>query len=187
MKRQVTLLVVALLLIAVPATASTFVGMSQTELVAKADAVVIARVVTQTPAWTDSGRVIYTDNVLVIEETILGKATGNITVRTFGGQIGDFKVEAHGFPQMQSDEHVLLFLHNDAKVGAKRVLGYQQGHFSIVERLDGVVLAVPQIEEGATLLNKNGRPMAEPVSVPLGQFKAQIVKMAAERANSIEK
>lgn len=183
MKRQVTLLVAALLLIAVPATASTFVGMSQNELVAKADAVVIARVVAQTPAWTESGRLIYTDNVLAIEETVLGKAAGSITVRTFGGQIGDFKVEAHGFPQMENDEHVLLFLHNDAKVGTHRVLGYQQGHFSIVERLDGVVLAVPQIEEGATLLNKNGRLMAAPVSVPLGQFKAQIVKMAAERAH----
>lgn len=187
MKRYAVLLVVALLA-TVPAAASTFVGLTHDELVEQSHSVVIARVVQQSSAWSDDGRVIWTDNILAIEETIIGKAAGHVTVRTAGGQVGDYVVEASGFPKFESNEHVLLFLHHDAKAGATRVLGFQQGHFSIVERLDGVVLAVPMVEDGATLMGKNGHHLAAPTSLPLEQFKQQIRATAARLdSNRIEK
>lgn len=186
MKRLLALLVVALLA-AVPAFASTFVAMSPKEMVAGADSVVIARVTDRVSAWTDSGRLIFTDNTLAVEEVVLGEAPAFVTVRTFGGQVGDLKVEAPGFPQLQDDEHVLLFLRQDREVGATRILGFQQGHFRVVTRLDGVTLAVPMVDEGARLLDRQGRAMPEPRSVRLDQLKAQIVDQAARLGRALEK
>ena len=177
MKRQVAILAVALLA-AVPATASTFLAMSPRELVAQADSVVVARVIDQVSSWTESGRLIYTENTLLVEEVVLGEAPETVRVRTFGGQVGDVIVEAHGFPKLESAERVLLFLYRDEEVGAVRVLGYQQGHFRVVTRLDGVTLAVPMVDADARLVDRAGRPAAEARSVPLAQFKAQIVKQA---------
>lgn len=186
MKRFV-LLTLAALLVAVPATASTFLAMSQAELVRQADAVVIGKVVEQSSSWTQSGRLIYTENLIQVDETVLGDASGTIAVRTFGGQVGDIMVEAHGFPVLEGGESVLLFLRNDQNHGALRVLGYQQGHFRVVTRLDGVTLAVPQVDEGAAFFNRRGQQVAAPESVRLGAFKAQILETAARVGRAVEK
>lgn len=186
MKRHSALLIVALLA-AAPAFASTFVAMSADELVSQTDAVVVGRVIERVSAWTESGRLIYTDNTVAVEEVVLGRAAAFVTVRTFGGQVGDVIVEAHGFPKFEDGERVLLFLTEDREVGAVRVLGYQQGQFRVVTRLDGVTLAVPMIDEGARLLDREGRPMPEPVSVRLDELKAQVLKKAGELGRLIEK
>ena len=83
MKRNLAVLALALLA-AAPLTASTFVAMTPNELVAQADAVVIGQVVDRVSAWTDSGRLIYTDNTLRVDEVVLGEAPAFVTVRTFG-------------------------------------------------------------------------------------------------------
>lgn len=186
MKRNFAVLAVALLA-AAPLTASTFVAMTPNQLVAQADAVVVGQVVERASAWTDSGRLIYTDNVLRVDEVVLGDAPAFVTVRTFGGQVGDMMVEAHGFPHFESDERVLVFLKDEGDAGAVRVLGYQQGHFRVVTRLDGVTLAVPMVDEGVRLLDRAGRPVAEPQSVRLDTFKAQILDRAERLGRAITK
>lgn len=186
MKRHVALLAVALFA-AAPVTASTFVAMSADELVSQADAVVVGRVIDRVSAWTESGRLIYTDNMVAVDEVVFGEADATVMVRTFGGRVGDIVVEAHGFPRFEDGERVLLFLARDEEIGAVRVLGHQQGQFRVVTRLDGVTLAVPMIDEGARLLDLQGRPMAEPRSVRLGQFKARLLKKAGELGRLIEK
>lgn len=186
MKRHSALLIVALL-VAAPVSASTFVAMSEDELVSGADAVVLGRVIDRASAWTDSGRLIYTDNTVAVEEVLLGEAAAFVNVRTFGGQVGDMIVEAHGFPRFEDNERVILFLTQDKEVGAIRVLGYQQGQFRVVTRLDGVTLAVPMIDEGARLLDRQGRAMPEPRSVRLGQFKTQLLRKAGELGRMIQK
>lgn len=186
MKRTAALLVVALLA-AVPAFASTFVAMSPKEMVSEADAVVVARVTDRVSSWTESGRLVYTDNSLAVEDVVLGEAPSFVTVRTFGGQIGDVQVEAHGFPKLEDGERVLLFLREDRETGATRILGYQQGHFRVVTRLDGVTLAVPMVDEGARLLDRQGRPVPELRSLPLGELKARILNEAARLGRAIEK
>jgi hypothetical protein len=179
MKRQSALLVVALLA-AAPAFASTFVAMSADELVSQADAVVVGQVIDRVSAWTESGRLIYTDNTVAVETVVIGEAAAFVTVRTFGGQVGDVIVEAHGFPKFEDGERVLLFLARDEEVGAIRVLGHQQGQFRVVTRLDGVTLAVPMVDEGARLLDLQGRPMPEPASVRLTELEAQVLRKAGE-------
>src|SRR5262245_33805052 len=132
-------LVIALLLLMVAAVggASTFIEMSQGELVRGSAAVVQGRVLKVNSFWEPSGRVIVTEAQVQVEESILGQAPSVVVVRTFGGRVGNYVVEAHGFPKFLVNEHVLLFLEPEQD-GASRVTGYQQGQFRIVRDKAGV-------------------------------------------------
>lgn len=178
-RRSVVALLAALCLMAVPATASTFLHKPTKELVFEADALIQGRVVEMSSFWTDSGRLIATDVQVAIDDTVFGKASGTVRVRTFGGTVGDITVEAHGFPRFEMGEHVLLYVKADPEDGVFRVHGYQEGQFRVVTRLDGVTLAVPQIDEGARLLTRDGKMAPEPRSIELGQFKNQVKELAA--------
>lgn len=175
----------ALLLAAVPATASTFLAVSPQQLVRQADAIVQGKVIQLDSFWSESGRLIVTEAIVAVEEVLVGQAPSTVAVRTAGGQVGDILVEAHGFPKFADGERVLLFLAFDAETGTHRVLGYQQGHFRIVTRLDGVTLAVPMVEGGARYLTASGELAPEPKSVELGSFKAAI-RTFAERSERIQ-
>ena len=76
MKRSLPIALVAIsILTTVPAVASTFVHMSPKELVAQADALIQGRVVEMSSFWTESGRLIATDVMIQVDETLLGEAS----------------------------------------------------------------------------------------------------------------
>ncbi len=167
-------------LLAVKAHSSTFIAMSQADLVRQADAVVQGEVIGLQSSWTPSGRIIVTDATIAVDEVLVGNTSSTLTVRTFGGKVGDYTVEAHGFPTFQMGERVILFVYLDPDDGTLRVLGYQQGHFRVVTRLDGVTLAVPMVEDGARFFTPGGTLTPEPQSVEIGSFKSA-VRAAARR------
>src|SRR4051794_613685 len=101
-----------LLAAAVPAAASTFLAMTQHELIAQSDAVVQGRVLKVSSFWSPSGRVIMSEALVQVEEKVRGNAPSVVKVRTFGGTVGGYTVEAHGFPKFAVDERVVLFLQN---------------------------------------------------------------------------
>ncbi len=167
------------ILATVPAVASTFLHMSSKELITEADALIQGRVVELSSFWTESGRLSATEVMIEVEETLLGEAPATVTVRTFGGEVGDIKVEAHGFPRFERGERVLLYLTTDPDDGTVRVLGYQQGQFRIVTRNDGVTLAVPMVDEGARFLTATGKAAPVVWSLEISAFKASVAKIAA--------
>ena len=65
---SIALALVALALAAVPATASTFLAMSDVELVTGADAIVQGRIVSQRSLWDQTGRVIVTETVVRVQD-----------------------------------------------------------------------------------------------------------------------
>ena len=160
MRKLCLALAVAAILVAIPGNASTFVALPEDELVGGAEAIVQGKVVNQSSFWSESGRIIVTE----------------ATVRV---RVGDFRVEAPGFPSFNPGERVILFL-SRAEDGTRRVHGYQQGHFEVVVRRDGVRLAVPRIEEGTRLVTRDGRVLPEPRSLPLNEFKRSVRRIAAE-------
>jgi hypothetical protein len=172
MKRLVWLGVLVLVLAAIPVGASTFLAMSRGELVAQSDAVIQGRVLKVNSFWDPSGRVIMTEAMIQVEDTIRGKSASVAVVRTFGGRVGNFIVEAHGFPKFVVNDHVLLFLHNSGD--ATEVTGYQLGHYRIVRDKAGVEMAVPTFDGGAMLLGRDGRPAAAPKAMQLDAFKSMI-------------
>ncbi len=181
---SVALALCALALAAVPTTASTFLAMSDVELVTQADAVVQGRVVEQKSFWDETGRVIVTESVVRVQNVLVGEAPKFVTVRTAGGQVGDLAIEAVGFPAFNHRERVILFL-ADNQDGSSRVLGYQQGHFEVVKRKDGVRVVVPRTEDGATFVSRDGRLKAERQSIRLDDFKRGVRRIAREQRGAI--
>jgi hypothetical protein len=176
----VLLLLAAAAAVTVPAGASTFLALSRQEMVAQADSVIQGRVVEVASFWNEARTAILTEAVVEIEETVLGDAAGYVRIRTFGGQVGNYRIEAHGFPTFSKGERLLLFLEpENEKDGAHRVLGYLQGEYRIRTDARGNEVAVPLFDAGARLLKRDGTeaPAARPVL--LEQLKGQLRDAAA--------
>lgn len=182
MKRSVLLLLAALALVAAagaPAAASTFLAMTTDELAAKADSVVEGRVVAVRSFWNPEHTAILTEADLEIDQTLVGDASGVVTLRTFGGRVGRRLIVAQGFPTFQQGERLLLFLEPEQD-GARKVLGYQQGQYRIRADAKGRAIAVPAFETGPTLLLPNGKTAPAPQALPVEQLEDQVAR-AAER------
>jgi hypothetical protein len=180
MKRLVLLGVLALVLaVVIPAGASTFIALSHHELVSQSDAVIQGRVLKVDSYWGQGGRIIMTDALIQVEEKILGNAPTVVRVRTFGGTVGSYTVEAHGFPKFNVNDHLVLFLKNADNTA--EVTGYRQGQWRILER-SGVKLAVPTVE-GGSLIGRDGRVMPADKAMPLDTFK-NMIRSEVERPSS---
>lgn len=175
MKRVVSFLLLAtaaMTALAGPAGASTFLALSQAELVEQAEAVVQGRIVEVQSFWNSEHTAILTEAVLEVEDTVVGSAPAYVNLRTFGGQVGNYRIVAHGFPTFQLGERMVLFLEPEAD-GAQRVLGYQQGQYRIRDER-GIETAVPTFDTGARILRRDGSEAPAPRPMPLAQFKQQL-------------
>ncbi|HEV2852690.1 MAG TPA: hypothetical protein VHC97_07795 [Thermoanaerobaculia bacterium] len=180
MKRLVLLGVLALVLaVIIPAGASTFIALSHHELVSQSDAVIQGRVLKVSSYWGQGGRIIVSEALVQVEETIRGNAPAVVKVRTFGGTVGGYTVEAHGFPRFAANDHVVLFLQNANETA--EVTGYRQGQWRIVQD-KGVQMAVPTVE-GGTLIGRDGRPVAAAKALRLDTFK-NMIRSEVERPSS---
>jgi hypothetical protein len=164
------------LAVAIPAGASTFVGMTQGEMLAESEAVVQGKVLKINSFWSPSGRLIVTEAMIQVEETIVGSAPTVLTVRTAGGLVDGFVVEAHGFPKFAVGERLVLFVRN-AQAEAE-VVGYRQGQFRISQDTSGAEIAVPTLEKNVRLLSIDGAPVARPSAVRLDTLKEQLRSQA---------
>ncbi|MDX1501590.1 MAG: hypothetical protein R3325_04440 [Thermoanaerobaculia bacterium] len=166
-------LAIALCLTAVPAVASTFVAMSPRELVAGSDAIIQGRVIGQQSSWSHDGRIVVTEVTVKVRDVLAGQAPDVVKVQVPGGRVGDYSMVATGFPTFKDREKVILFVSFEG-ASTGRVVGHQLGHWEVVERLDGVKMAVPRTEDGASFFDRSGRLTPEPESVPLADFKRGI-------------
>lgn len=182
MSRRILLIGWIVGLCALPAAASTFVAMEPAELVAASKAVVQGEVLEVHSFWNEDGTAILTEARILVEEVVAGRAPSEVVVRTFGGRVGDYVLEAHGFPTFDAGQRLLLFLY-DAPDGSVRVTGYRLGEYRVVRGARGELVARPTLEEGVRLLHADGRPALAPRAVPLAAFKQEIRRLAAERPN----
>lgn len=178
MKRTiwVCILMLALALPAIPVAASTFLALDREEMVELADAVVAGRVIEVSSFWNAEHTAILTEAVLEVEDTLVGSAPAYVNLRTFGGQVGNYRIVAHGFPAFELGERLVLFLEPE-KDGAQRVLGYQQGQYRLRGE-PGREMAVPAADLGARLLRPDGSEAPAPKAMPFVEFKQQIRETA---------
>lgn len=167
------------LLLSCAVGASTFVAFDSRAMVGESEQIVQGKVVELRSFWNEDGRVIVTEATVEVTETLLGSGASRVTVRVPGGQVGDFRVEATGFPVFERGQEVILFLQHDSRLGVERVVGHQQGHFEVVHRDDGVSLAVPMIED-ARLFTRDGRLAPAARSMELNTFKNRVRELAFE-------
>lgn len=178
MKRVLLSLGLAAMLVALPASASTFVAMSDEALVASSQAVVFGEVVQVDSFWNQDGTAVITDAVFQVAETFAGSAPVTVKVRTFGGSVGDVRIEAIGFPTFQVGEQMVLFLEQGAE-GTFRVNGYQLGQYRVRQDEAGVATAYPALEHGVRLLQVDGTPAPAPKALPLDALVQRVRSLAA--------
>jgi hypothetical protein len=172
MRRLSILWVAVVLVLAIPAGASTFVAMDPAELLAQSDAVVEGRVQNVQSFWNEDHTLIFSHSLIEVESTVAGHAARFITVRTPGGTVGDYTVQAEGFPAFRRGERVLLYVNQNG--GAYTVTGHRLGHYQIRTLTDGSEIAEPTLEAGVTLLRLDGAPAPRPQALRLEELKAQI-------------
>lgn len=173
MKNRLLVGLAAALLVAasLPAAASTFVAMDQTELLTSSAAVVQGTVLDVRSFWNEDRTIIISEARIEVQDLVAGEAPAVVTVRTPGGEVGNYRVEADGFPTFSAGEQVLVYLGTDGD--AYRVSGHLQGKYRIRTTAKGT-LAVPSLGEGVRLLTKDGQLAPAPKPVQLETLKNQI-------------
>lgn len=156
-----------------PTHASTFLAMTQDQLIADSNAVVQGQVLKVHSFWDPTGRIVMTEALVRVEESIVGNAPGVVRVVTFGGNVDGFLVEADGFPKFKAGERLVLFLEPERE-GASRVAGYQQGQYRIVRDKAGVEFAVPTLDLGVNMVTRDGRGFTRPQPQKLETFKERL-------------
>jgi hypothetical protein len=164
-------------LVAAPAAASTFLALTTEELVRDAEAVVEGRIVEVSSFWNAEHTAILTEATLEVDDAVVGAAPRFVTLRTFGGRVDDYVIEAHGFPRFALGERLLVFLEPE-KDGGHRVLGYLQGQYRIRTDAAGKAIAEPLSDFGARLLRRDGTEAPAPRARPLADLKSQLREIA---------
>lgn len=163
----------ALLALAPPLSASTFVALDLDDLVAGADQVVEGQVVDTRSFWNADRTVIRTEATFRVDSVLLGDPPDTVTLETPGGTVGDVRVRVPGFPVFEPGERLLLFL-GDAGDGRSRVHGYRQGQFRIVTDATGGRLAVSTVEDGTPLISAEGKDLRSLATQPLTDLERAI-------------
>lgn len=178
MRRLVFLSLLLVLVAGVPVGASTFLDMDQRALVKGSAAVIEGEVLQVHSYWDSKGRMMITDAIVRVTDSVVGNIGSAVVVRTFGGTVEGYTVEAHGFPTFRRGERLLLYLEAE-RAGTHRVTGYQLGQYRIVTDKSGVDVAVPTLDSEASLLTPEGRQAPRPRSLALETLKNQIRSEAA--------
>ena len=163
-----------------PVQASTFIAMSTADLVREASAVVEGEVLKVESLWDSEGRIIITEALVHVGDVIAGEAPSVVRVKTFGGTVNGYTIEAHGFPVFAKGERLVLFLHADGEPDVMRVTGYQQGQYRIRPDASGVEKAYSAVDGDARFVTPNGRAVELPNALPLSDLK-QLIRGEAER------
>jgi hypothetical protein len=161
------------LVLAAPVAASTFVHVSPQELTAQADAVIRGRVMEVHSYWNASATMIFTEALVRVDQTLVGEAPRYVTLRTFGGTVGSYTVEASGFPEFRQNESLVAFI-KAGEDGTHEILGYREGQYRVMRSRTGEILAVSMVEGNARYLSADGRVAAEPQVQPFKDFAARI-------------
>lgn len=160
------------------AQASVFAAMDRDHLLVASVAVIEGRVIDVEGRWDDTGAVIYSDVTIEVLDTIVGVAPRTLRVRTVGGQVGDMRMEAVGFPVFGRRQHVVVFV-EDVQ-GEHRVTGFRQGLFQVEKRSGGRLVAVSTIDDDVLLVSPTGDVVDVPTVTDLEALKTDLRDAAAK-------
>jgi hypothetical protein len=139
------LLAASLLAFGVRADAIVYVAADFQTLVSEAHTIVLGRIASLDPEWTEGRRGIETLLSIDVERTLKGSAADSIVVRVPGGQMGPYLSVMPGAPRFTEGEEVVLFLAG-VPPEVPHILALSQGVFRVVRDLDtGARIVVPEL------------------------------------------
>ena len=183
--------VLAAFLITSPADGSILQALELEELTAKADRIVLGRVLFS-ESFLRPDRQIGTWHRIEVEREIRGRAPDEreVIVETLGGQIGDIGMRVEGEATFQVGERVLVFVRGGGPYTAFRPVGMGQGVMR-VSREDGVE-TVTQSREGLMLVRRNAQgrlertPGALPSKERLDVVLSKLRDMVGQNAGGVD-
>jgi hypothetical protein len=138
------------LAMALPAAASQFLDVPFDETVRGTSAIVRGTVVGPvTSAWDPSGEVIYSYATVRIDEYLTGSGPLEIRIREVGGTVGDYTQQAIGFPELRSNESVVLLLTSWDDGPEYRIHAYSRGKYLVRENARGLMLFADSQPQGS--------------------------------------
>jgi hypothetical protein len=135
----------ALLAFAARVEAIVYVAADFQTLVAEAHTIVLGRIASLEPEWTEGRRGIETLLSIDVERTLKGSGGDSIVVRVPGGQMGPYLSVMPGAPRFSEGEEVVLFLAG-APPEVPHILALSQGVFRVVhDPGTGARIVVPEL------------------------------------------
>jgi hypothetical protein len=139
----------ALLALAAPrARATVLVPVDLGELVSSARSIVHGRVVSTSAQWLEERRSIETVVTLAVEDTLKGGASGSITFRVPGGEMGRYRSIVPGAPAFAEGDDVVVFLGGEGP-SIPHLVGFSQGVYR-VRAIGGERMVRPAVPSPAT-------------------------------------
>lgn len=150
--------------------------------VENAASIVLGRCVRQESRWDDAKKWILTYSTFQVEKSIKGSGTGEVTIVTPGGRVGDVAQEVIGVPRFrEGDEHV-LFVRN-SQVGPT-VAYLEQGAYRVVEDR-GERLVMPVSSNAVVVDSQRGVAVQTDGTHTLREFETR-VRDTVRRRQKIE-
>jgi hypothetical protein len=134
MIRKTLSLVLLMIVLAVPMSASQFIEQRFDDVARNSELVLRGTVESVYSRWDDSREVIYTYATVRVKN-YFADTTGpdTIVVREVGGTVDDYTMAAVGFPELRTGEDVVLFLSRWDNGVDYRMEAYNQGKYLVRE------------------------------------------------------
>jgi hypothetical protein len=170
------MLLAGLLLLGLPAVATTMLRLDVPELALSSDTVVHGTVRRVESRWSGDHRRIITDVEIQVTEALKGQPGSTVLLIQPGGAVGDIGQVVHGSASFAPGEEVVVFL---ARQGASafKLSGMAQGKYQVRRAADSqTVLAVPEDTQQVLLLDPDTRQATNSTrkTLTLQELKAAI-------------
>jgi len=182
MTRRPLCAILAILLAATAAGATTLARMSLDELVAAAEVVARVRCLGNESRW--EGGEIWTLTSFEVVETLKGVAPRLIAVRLLGGHVGHLHSTVDGVPRFRPSEEAVLFLER-TRAGDFSVTSWVQGTFRIRRDARTGAESVTQDSAAYGIFDPTARQF-RPAGVrklPLEAFKQRLAETLERQRN----
>lgn len=182
-RRTMHLLVACALFTAVPtgAFADISIRLTNAQLTAQSEVIVIGRTTAVAPRWID--RTLVTAVTVQISESIKGAWTGSMEVLLPGGIDATRRIPVAmtfaGAPTVQPEEEVFLFLDYSDEIAGYIVSGFAQGKFSIMTDANGI-RRVHRDLRGSQLIEGAGIARGTTIVAALSEFREEILGYLAQ-------
>jgi len=168
-------------LLALPMAASQFLDIPFDETVRGSSAIVRGTVVGPvTSAWDADGQIIYSYATVRVDEYIAGNGPSVIRVREVGGTVGDYTIQAIGFPELRSDENVVLLLTTREDGPEYRIHAYAKGKYLVRDNANGPMLFRDHELQGERAASNAKRAPQQP-DFSLEQFRDAVRSIIGAR------
>lgn len=166
-------LLLSLLLLATPATATVLLPADFSTVVTGADLIVAGRVVDVRAQLADGARTIESVVTVAVQESVKGMTGSQVTFRVPNGQLGRYRRVTVGAPEFSEGDRVVVFLRGRGP-DLPTLFGLSQGVYRVMGDGATAIVTPPAVLARGVGAERvvRGDPARRPLALPM--FLAQV-------------